>query len=86
MLDTTGKAVQLDKSVSQQLVAWAWNLVGTYRRHKKRCTRLVQPLSWIQSPMFKRKVLTLCYQCSNQCESSRGASSTKAKMSIAENW
>jgi len=63
--------------VVQQLVAWAWFPVGTYRRHEKRNMRLVQPFSWVQSPVCILKVLALCYQCSYQRESSRGASSTK---------
>ena len=79
MFGTTGKAVQLAKKVSQQLVAWAWFPVRTYRRHEKWNMRLVQPFSWIQSPICKWKVLALCYQCSYQCESSHGASSTKKR-------
>jgi len=75
MFGTSGKAVQLAKKVSQQLVAWAWFPVRTYRRHEKWNMRLVQPFSWIQSPICKWKVLALCYQC----ESSHGASSTKKR-------
>jgi len=45
MFGTTDKAVQLAKKASQQLVAWALFLVGTYRRHEKRNMWLVQPFS-----------------------------------------
>jgi len=79
MFGTTGKAVQLAKKASQQLVAWAWFPVRTYRRREKRNMHLVQPFSWIQSPMCIWKVLALCYQCSYQRDSSHGASSTKKR-------
>jgi len=80
MFGTTGKAVQLAKKALQQLVAWAWFPFGTYCRHEKRNMRVVQPFSWIQSPMCTWKVLALCYQCSYQHESSRDVSSTKKQI------